>query len=393
MNTNPVPEENHKHAVCFGILAIILSMGVGRFAFTPLLPIMQNSLGFGEDVAGTLAGANYLGYLIGALLCPFLLTQPHRVLFYRSCLVLMFFSLITMPMVDNYLMWGGLRFFAGVSSAGIFILASSSILNVLAYKKKTELFGLMYSGVGLGIILTGVLIHTMQMQFSWQQIWTALALISLVLIIPCYGYALPITKAVEPTQHIAQANFPLNILYIAYFMEGLGYSVAATFLVRMVSLTQGLEDIANFTWIIVGIAGIPSTILWSHYAKRNTLTKAIMLAFLIQAIGLMLPALWNTRWAVIGCAICFGGTFIAIVNLTLALGREIKPQQSQKIISKLTIFFGIGQIIGPVIAGIVAQKTQTYAIAFATSSLVVLIGAGLIYLGQKKGQVLKPETC
>lgn len=374
-----------------GMLAMIVSMGIGRFSFTPMLPIMQQAVHFGDDIAGQLAGANYLGYLLGAIACPFLSGARQKSIFYRVCLLLVVASLLLLPLFDGFSAWAGLRFITGFASAGIFILVSSGVLNLLVSLNKAALFGVMYSGMGLGIVVSTLIIIVSATHYEWQGIWTILSLLGLLLVLPALFYGLPSipAPAAAMSQHAAKrAPFPLLTLSWAYFLEGLGYSVVATFLVRSVSLTEGLQSMANFSWVIVGAAGIPSTILWSRFAARQGLSKAIMLAFILQGVGMMLPLIWVSGWAIIIGAMTFGGTFIAIVNMTLALGREINPGQSQQIISKLTVLFGLGQIIGPVVAGFIAERNQNFTLALFLSALVIFIGALLVYWGRGKEGVV-----
>ncbi|WP_257141344.1 YbfB/YjiJ family MFS transporter [Priestia megaterium] len=149
-----------------GILSLVIAMGIARFSYTPILPLMQSDMSFSNKVAGYLATSNYAGYLIGAVLVGILPLKKRRKAVLRLSLI---FSVITtagMGLFQMYSAWYTCRFISGFSSAFVLVLSSSIVLDKLAEKEKTNWSGLFYGGVGVGIFLTGITIPILNHYFK-----------------------------------------------------------------------------------------------------------------------------------------------------------------------------------------------------------------------------------
>ena len=164
---------------------------------------------------------------------------------------------------------------------------------------------------------------------------------------------------------------PLLPLLVNYTCEGFGYSILATFIVALVKARPGMEAIGDWVWVVVGIAGLPSTIFWSWVAERIGFSVALALAYVTQLAGILLPVVTGSASAALLSAIFFGGTFMAITALVLALGRETAKGQGFAI---LTAGFGLGQILGPLAAGYLAVGRADLNEALLVSAGVILIG-------------------
>ncbi|MDP9440045.1 MAG: YbfB/YjiJ family MFS transporter, partial [Actinomycetota bacterium] len=139
-----------------GMLALVVAMGVGRFAYTPILPGMQEALDLGDRQTGALASSNYLGYLVGAVLTAVFPLGSWRDAALRACLVAVVATTGLMALTTGFAAWAALRFLAGVASAGVFVLASGVVLGVLRERGRSDLSGWLYSGVGIGIAAAGL---------------------------------------------------------------------------------------------------------------------------------------------------------------------------------------------------------------------------------------------
>lgn len=166
-------------------------------------------------------------------------------------------------------------------------------------------------------------------------------------------------------------------LLVAYGLEGLGYIVSATFLVAMVKQLPNISVFAYFSWIVVGLAAIPSPLLWSWWASKTSYVKPLITALILQALGVIMP---NIVGVVLG-SILFGGTFMGISMLSLAAARMVTQSNSNYAIALMTGFFGIGQIIGPIGAGFILDVAHSYSLALTISALVLAIAVIILILG------------
>jgi predicted MFS family arabinose efflux permease len=176
-------------------------------------------------------------------------------------------------------------------------------------------------------------------------------------------------------------RFPGALLIASYFLEGLGYVVTATFLVAIAKQMPGIGGAAETLWIAVGLAGAPSTLLWSRAAARWGAPAALIAAHLVQAAGIVLPVIFDSLWVALVAAVFFGGTFMGITAVIVGFGGRISAQPA-RMIGLLTAAFGLGQMIGPVIAGWLAERQGGFDGSLALAAGAVVLGALLIALGR-----------
>jgi predicted MFS family arabinose efflux permease len=367
-----------------GILALAAAMGIGRFAYTPLLPAMQQAAGLDPTQAGLLAAANYAGYLAGALLAAFAVPASGRIRILLVSTVAVAATTALMATTTDLAAWSVIRFVAGVASAGVLVLASGLVLDDLRRQGRASLSGWLFSGVGLGIVISGVVVRLTGEALGWRGVWLLLALLATAAIYPCWRWlpraanenalaaASPSATARDHAVRIAHV-----LLFAAYFLEGIGYIVTGTFLVAIVDGTRGLRGIGAEVWIVVGLAVIPSVVLWAKLAGRAGYARALASAYVLQAVGIALP-ITGGAGAAFASAVLFGGTFAGITALTLALAGHLAPGRSARLIGMLTAVFGVGQMIGPVLAGLIVSRAQSFAPALAAASALVLTGGVLM---------------
>ncbi|HVA90945.1 MAG TPA: YbfB/YjiJ family MFS transporter, partial [Chloroflexota bacterium] len=246
--------------------------------------------------------------------------------------------------------------------------------------ERTSLVGWLYSGVGVGIALSAVVVRVAGGALGWRGEWLVLALLAAVLAVPAWRRLAPADAGAAPPVPVRpshSAGLFMTLLTLAYLLEGTGYIVTGTFLVTMVDRMRGLSGFGPSVWLVVGLAAVPSTVLWTALASRVGSTPALMLAYLMQACGIALPLLGGAV-ATVASALLFGGTFMGISALTLALGGRIAPRGLAGSTVLLTVAFGLGQIIGPVFAGLVASRTHGFSLADASASVIVLVGGSLL---------------
>ena len=365
-----------------GILALAAAMGIGRFAYTPILPAMQEAGGLDPTQAGLLAADNYGGYLAGAILVAIAVPGPARPRVLRVSAVAVAVTTALMAVTTGLVAWGVVRFLSGLASAGVLVLASGLVLDDLRRRGRASLSGWLFSGVGLGIVISGAVVRATGDRLGWRGDWIALALLAGAAIYPCWRWLPRPGPEKSPAVRSGPTRgnpipIALALLFAAYFLEGIGYIVTGTFLVAIVDGTPGLQGIGPDVWIVVGLAVIPSAVLWSALAGRVGYARALASAYLLQAVGIALPVLGGAG-AAFASAVLFGGTFAGITALTLTLAGHLAPGGSARLIGMLTAVFGVGQMIGPVLAGFIASRAQNFTPALAGASTVVLAGGVLM---------------
>jgi MFS family permease len=339
-----------------GAAALAAVMGIGRFAFTALLPPTQAALGVGDDVVGALASVNLVAYLAGVLLGRRLAALPHRGLAMAAGLAVNALATLGSAATVDVGAWVALRVAAGLASGLVFVLASAAALEGDGSRP-----GVLFSGVGLGIALSGVVPALAPAGAGYGLPWLVLGGAAVLLAVP--GLTLARTpshpsplRISAPSAVAGGAGVGLGLLATAYFLEGLGYIVSGTFAVAAVRRTPGLEALAPWTWVLTGLAAAPSALVWSGLGDRLGGRRALALAHGVQALGMALPSLSSSAAAALAGAGLFGGTFMGIVTLTMSAARRLSPEAPGRMVGTLTAVFGVGQILGPALAGALSHR-------------------------------------
>ena len=374
-----------RHAIrqlWLGMLALFIVMAIGRFAYTPILPFMQVSEHMDSAQAGFLATINYLGYLIGAII-PMYFIFKSKAIDLKIYLIINIMATILMGVTESYGLWSMLRLVSGITSGTVFVLASNIVLEALRQAQKSNISGLLYSGVGLGIFTSSIYIFFETHNDSWQLTWIVLGVVSLLGgMFVIFGMRDDPTIKIDQTQHAKiEDRQPLNAKFIryfsiAYFCEGAGYIITGTFLVAIVKSIPELADYAALSWMFVGLGAIPSTVMWSVIAEKIGYDKATYCAFVLQIIGVSLPILSNHTLILMISSILFGSTFLGLTTLFMSTGQKLMYQSGGKsnLVASLTVIYSVGQMVAPAISGVLIGASNNYNIALAFATLVLIIG-------------------
>jgi MFS family permease len=371
------PELDALKILVGGMLGMVVAMGIGRFAFTPILPLMQRDLAMSNTMAGWLAGLNYLGYLAGAVGCslrPGLLRSRSVT---GGALALSIASTLLMGMSVSPLWWGLLRLVGGTASAVLFIVISAEVTESLARRGYAQWIGALYGGIGAGIALSGIIVPQLDRLGGWHASWVGMGLLAAL----CAAAGIGLGRQRSLVQAVTidsstksgslQSIWPLAV---AYFFEGLGYIVTATFIVAIIAVTPGLEAFSPYTWVATGLAALPSTVFWPQLARRIGTRSALLCAFTLQAGGILVSIGADSVAAVLFAAVSFGGTFLGIVALTLAEGNRRAFNDGRRATAILTVCFSLGQILGPILAGILADRGDGFTLPLVLAAACVFAG-------------------
>ena len=366
-----------------GFFSQLLCLGIARFAYTPLLPLMQQQQVLDDASGGYLAAVNYLGYMAGALLAASLSNLKLKDSLYRLGLVLALLSTLGMALTTNVWLWSLCRFIAGLSSAGSMLIASGLIMHwLLRHKQRAEL-GIHFAGLGFGIALSALLVELMlSLQLDWRAQWQYFAAFALLLAIPAWRW-LPRPVVVTAAAQSRSADTPpstrfYRLMLASYFCAGYGYVISATFIVTIVERMPGLSGSGNVSFIVLGLAATPAVMLWDLIARKTGYLKAIMLALLAQSVAILLPLWFSSLTLVLLSAALFGATFVGVVSLVLTMAGRLYPSKPAKLMGKMTLAYGSAQVLAPALTGYLAEATGQYDIGLYLAAGFVALGALLL---------------
>jgi len=380
--------------IAAGIGALILTVGLARFAYTPMLPVMREDAGLSALAGGWLATINYLGYIAGALIASVISDLGRKFQLYRIGLIMAVLSTAAMGMTQEIIPWALLRFLSGMSSTAGLLLASGLVLNWLIRHGHRPELGLHFAGIGLGVVVSGVAVAAMAGTLSWDEQWIALGVLGAVLLLPAWFW-LPAPGRVTAQAAIKVPPSPerrwMWLFIAAYFCAGFGYVVSATFIVAIVETLPLLAGKGNLVWVVIGVAAIPSCFLWDRIATAIGQIPALMLAYGLQIVSILLPAVSDGGAANLISAVLYGGTFVGIVSLTLSLIGRCFPRNPAKAMARLTLSYGIAQIAAPALGGYIAAMTGSYRGALVVAAATM--AAGVVLLALLKQQDGRAPGC
>ncbi|MGA3038748.1 MAG: YbfB/YjiJ family MFS transporter [Vulcanimicrobiaceae bacterium] len=365
------------------VVLLAVAMGVGRFAYTPLLPLMEHGAGLSHAMAGLIASSNLAGYLVGAISASSTRFRTRRLqgVWWAIAIVIATTALIAFTPVSA---WIVVRFVTGVASGFAFVLGSSIVLDRAAFERRPDWVAIFYGGVGAGIALTAVAVPLLGAWGGWRAGWLGLGAISLVLCAVTMPWLTDSTNAeigARPQETSKLDPRLFGWLFAAYGAQGMGYVIPATFIVAMIASIPSIAKFAAASWVVVGVVAIPSTIIWNRLGIAFGRDVALVVALIVMAVGAMAPVVAPNGFGVILSAATLGGTFVGVTALANALGRALQPERSHIAIGRLTAGFGVGQILGPAVAGLLIADLGSYTPALVVASSVLCLAAAVIACG------------
>lgn len=377
-----------------GFFSQLLCLGVARFAYTPLLPLMQQQDLLTDASSGYLAAINYLGYMAGALLAASLSNLQLKDRLYRLGLIVAIVSTLGMALTENLYLWSFWRFMAGLSSAGSMLIASGLIMHwLISHQQRAEL-GVHFAGLGLGIAMSAMLVEVMlQLHLTWQSQWLVLAAIGGLLAIPAWYWLPKPSPSLLPTQgklsDLPSSNRFIRIMLLSYFCAGYGYVLSATFIVTIVERMPGLSGSGNLSFVVLGLAAAPAVLLWDLIARKTGYLYAIILALVLQTVAIILPLSFTTLAVVLVSAALFGATFIGVVSLVLTMAGRLYPSKPAKLMGKMTLAYGLAQVLAPAITGVIAEKTGSFTPGLYLAAVLLSIAVLLLFWLSNTDQTAK----
>ena len=383
--------------VVAGIVALAVAMGIGRFAFTPLLPMMLADGVIDLHAASWLASANYLGYMLGALLCT---VQPWLWRTFRVAWPVQPPAMVRAGLAATVLLtlgmalhlstaWPWMRFAAGVASALVFVYTSGWCLAQLARLNQPAMGALIYTGPGSGIVLSGLAASAMvTLQGSAALGWLIFGVLAALLTSVVWQVFSPrhAAPAINTASHPARAGgtkrmhgrVEVGLLAVAYGLAGLGYIVTATFLPVIARQALPGSPWLDLFWPVFGVGGIVGALIASRMRPSGDLRWRLAACYMLQAIGIGSSLVYpNLVGFVIG-SLLLGLPFTVISFFGMQEARRMRPEQASSLMGLMTAVYGLGQIAGPPLVAAVLSRSASLGAGF---SLSLEIAAATLVLG------------
>lgn len=367
-----------------GFAALAAALGIGRFVYTPILPVMVEALGMSKAEAGLVASANFLGYLLGALVAASPRLGGSRRGWLLGALAASALSTGAMGLFGSMAPFLLMRLLGGAASAFVLVFASSLVLDRLATTGRPGLSAVHFAGVGGGIAVAAVLVSlSLALGADWRALWlvTATAAIAATCFVAMLLPSGPEPVAPTGAGRTAPAH-GLVALVVAYGLFGFGYVVTATFIVAIVRGSPAIAPLEPVVWVVVGLSAVPSVALWNRIGQWTGVARAFAIACLVQAAGVAASVLWDATFAIMAAAVLLGGTFMGMTALGLVGARRLARGDPRPVLAVMTASFGLGQIVGPSFAGLVFDLTGSFAIPSIAAALA-LLAAALLATGVK----------
>ena len=387
------------------VLAVFGSLGLGRFGYTSILPAMREALSLTETQTGLLQSWNLLGYVLSALFAGILAARfGPRIVICVSLLVTALAMTATglLPTFEGA-RWG--RFLAGVGGAGGNIPAMALVSAWVGPRRRGLAVGAGVSGSSFGLMLTGPLVPEILAHHDgndgWRVAWYVLGAVAFGVFVLCVlllrnrPEQMGLAPLGEPPAGQGQqkdgnkvSTLQWSLVYKSgtlwhlaaiYFAFGFAYIIYATFFIRYLEKEGGFgPGQAGLLWFKVGCISIVSGFIWGGVADRWGRKLALFCVFALQGAAFLVFGLSRELPFIYLSAGLFALTAWSIPALMAALAGDVfGARLAPAALGLMTVVFGLGQALGPYLAGRIADATHSYAGAFITAGLVALIlGAG-----------------
>ncbi|WP_419771355.1 MAG: YbfB/YjiJ family MFS transporter [Candidatus Marinarcus sp.] len=384
---NLLDRNSNTNIIIAGIIALIVGVGVARFVFTSLLPSMLEST-ITLTFAGVLASLNFAGYLSGSIFAVFIKNMQTKVKWFRIGMVLAILTTLVLAITTNEIIWLISRIIAGFAAAMGLVVGSAIVMSKLKFDDKTKAMGIHFSGIGFSIAICDIVTRIVFFYAgTWQDAWMVLTIFgAIIALYPMYILNFDKTEPSHTTHHkIDKSIFSVFVIVLlaAYFTEGVGFVIQGTFLPDIINSLEGLEGFGTLTWLIVGISGIFSCIIWMRLAARFGYITIIIIAMSIQALGVLIPTFTVNPLFIVLSGVFYGGTFVGLVALFMSLGGKLAGSNPVILMGALTTAYGIGQVIAPLYAVVLTDWSGNYNYALYVTAIII-IGGILLLLGAKK---------
>jgi MFS family permease len=391
-----------------GTLVLLLTQGFGRMSYSVILPSMKEGLVLTYTQVGLIGTANFIGYLSLAVIGGFLAVRfgTRRTIFIS--LLVMGVSLFLTGLSGSFTSAFFMRLITGMGNGGAVVPMMALTASWFAARKRGLAAGILTMGTGLGLSIVGLVLPYVMAQFGvdgWRYAWFLLGVIVFALSFVCrallrdnpadkgtamYGGQEEVKSRATVTFFSAWRDVvrekEIWKLGVVYFMFGFSYIIYVTFFVAYLTSEAALTpQKAGQIFALLGLASILSGTLWGALSDILGRRYGSLLAYLTIALSFLMLALWRSSPGFYVSSIVFGISLSSIpAIMAAAVGDSMGGRLAPAALGLITLIFGIGQSLGPAVAGWIKDATGTFTGAFVLSAVVSLVGAAGSMLLRKK---------
>lgn len=339
MTDQVIQQRSAAGAIFAGGCATLLGVGLQRFAYAPLLPAMVLAGWLGPGAAGVLGASNLGGYLLGAAAAPAMARRVGMRQALRAAMLAAAacFALCAWPGgLAWFLPW---RILAGMAGGLLMVLAGPAVQQAVAVNLRGRAAGVMFGGVGVGIVAGAVLIPAL-LPLGLSGTWLALAVAALALTMVSWRLwpdvpappRLPVSAAgawrlIVCYALAAAGSTPQMVWWPDYIARGLGLGAAEGALM----------------WTAYGVAAAAGAVLCGGLAGRLGIRRLYVTILVLQAAGLALPLLNSSVPSLFASSVLAGASALSTAALTLLLAKEVAGNASAGVWRVATAAFGAAQ--------------------------------------------------
>lgn len=369
-------------------LGAAIGQGFGRFAYALLLNPMRASLGWNYAQSGIINSANALGYLGGALAVGPAVARWGAPRVLRASLVAVSLSLALTGLLHAYPALLLMRVITGFGAGLIFVGGAAVVLQIDSSHRSDLPLSVYFAGPGIGIAISGLLVPLAlgaPLHLDWRAVWVGMGLIGLVAL----ALIEPPLRRANRASAPREAHAPTRSLFVArdylalwpsmtaYGLFGLGYIGYMTFVVAFLQALRVAPIVVQGFWLLVGVAAAATGFIWGPVIRSLAPQRALALILLALTAGALLPVLEPQLWSFVLSAVLFGGSFLAVVSaITRQVRQTLPAARWTAVMGNATALFAIGQLIGPALTGIIADRQGGLALGLLCSA--ALLGVALL---------------
>ncbi len=389
--------------IFMGLLTTIAAHGFGRMAYTIILPAMKDGLNFNYTQLGLLGTGNFIGYLTMAIIGGFLAARFGTRIVITAALILMGLTMILTGLSQSFGFAFAMRLMTGLGNGAAYVPAMALGSAWFAMKRRGFATGIVSAGIGTGTLISGLLVppilaaySTDGWRFAWYILGGAVLLISGVVFL--FVRSRPQDKGLRQVgadnQELAPSVFAASdkvsslqwtsvyrmgsvwYLGIVYFFYGLSYIIYMVFFAAYLIKEMGFsQEWAGGLWAMVGGLSIFCGVIWGSISDRLGRSRGAALAYLVLGISYIIYALIKVKFGIYLSAVLFGLTAWSIPTImAAAAGDFVGPRLAPAGLGFITLFFGIGQALGPALGGYLADVSQSFTIPFLVAGGISLLG-------------------
>ncbi len=384
--------------ITIGTTIVVGSLGFARFGYTMILPVMQRNLELSSTEMGLLATGNLTGYLIFSLLGGILASRYGPKIIISYSLFIVAIAMIGTGFVQGFALAFIMRLITGLGSGGSNVPMMGLASSWFSPRKRGMATGLMSGGSGIGLVLVGIIlprVFSYYGDFGWRVGWYLLG--GLIFVIAILAYRLlvnrpgqiglaPVGGEKKPENYNKASSLQWSLVFgsrtiwhmaAIYFLFGFSYIIYSTFFASFLVDERGmLETTAGSLWALIGVISIFSGLLWGIFSDRFGRRSGFVAIFILQFISFLIFSQTFVFSGYLVSSLLFGLTAWSIPGVMAAsIGDHLGSRLAPAGLGFVTLIFGIGQALGPAIAGYMADLTASFSLAFLLAAFVALLGA------------------